>query len=236
VNLIDEDSVLSGQNRFYQLRGASSYTYRFYVYPLGFQEYDDTTINVMNSVVNGTFASDLLSLMTFWNFSTPSLVGTPTSVLLTSTDVAFRTSTGSTTTSEFTVTSTNSSITLKDIRLNQAGFVWVYALRKSAQFSSFSDLFVPSKGDFKYYLNRRLDDQNYVAMRYYDGSTTLQILFDGLNENEDYILHWFGQNDDPGAQNRTTLTYTTFVTTKSGMNQSSGLIITLMIVLISLIL
>jgi len=239
MNPTDEDNVLSGQNRVYQLRGVSTYTYRFYVYPLGFQEYDDTTINVMNSVVNGTFVDDLRSLMSTWNFSIPSIVGTPTSVLLTSTDVAFRSPSGSTTTTEFTVTSTNSSIALNNVRLNQAGFVWVYALRKSAQFSTFSDLFIPSKGDFKYYLNRRLDDQNYVAMRYYDGSTTLQILFDGLDENEDYILHWFGQNDDPGAQNRTTYTYTTFVSTKSDTNRLfgfTGLIMTFVIMIISLIL
>jgi len=213
MNPTDEDNVISSQNRIYQLRGSSSYTYNFYVYPMGFLEYDDTTINVVNSVVNSTFETDLVALMSTWNFSTPNLVGSPTSALLTSTDVEFWDA-SSATVSKFTVTSTNSSIMLADIRLNQPGFVWVYALRKATHFSSFANLFVPNKGDFKFYLNRRLDDQNYVAMRYYDGTNPLQILFDGLNVNDDYILHWFGQNDDPGAQNRTTYTYTTFVKTK----------------------
>ena len=95
-------------------------------------------------------------------------------------------------------------------------------------------MFVPNKGDFKFYLNRRLDDQNYVAMRYYDGTNPLQIQFDGLKVNDDYILHWFGQNDDPGAQNRTTYTYTTFVSTKGAERITSwfAVVIALIVLII----
>jgi len=222
------DNILSSQNRIIHMRGTNTYSYKFYVYPLSFLENDDVASNILNDVSAGNMSlrTDLNAFLSAWPFSIPVMTADPTaSTVTTTTDVEFMDDVNQVQ-NEFVISSTNISISLNDLRLNQPGFIWVYALRKNNYTSAFNDLFIPGKGDLKYYLNRRLLDQNYVALKYFDGTNPVDILFDGLDPSEDYILHWFGQNDDSGFNNRTTFTRSAFVSTKDSvlMNVSKVLL------------
>lgn len=219
------DTILSSQYRIAQqtTSGGAPYTYAFYIYPLAFSSYDDTKTTIQNDVLpsNSSLKNDMTTkLIATWVFLTkPNIVGDIAAQVISSSAVDF-VNAANIAISSFVVNSTNDTIGIWNLKLNQKGYIWVYALRKSSELTTFGDLFIPTKGEFKYYLNRRLSDRNYVAMRYYDDLSPVNIMFDGLNPNEDYVLYWFGQNDDAGYENMTSYMRSQYIRTQSSAERT----------------
>jgi len=209
------DPLFSSEYRLIEEENGGNYIYTFYIYPLAFLTADDTATTINADISSNALQTAITNFMSSWPYYVPTLVSI-TSGTVPNTDVYFVDTFGNEK-KTFDLEVKENNITVKNLKLNQNGYIWIYAFRKDPDTSGLDHIMVPNKNEFRYYINRRLLDENYIGLRYYDASigNPITIEFQGLKKDNDYFLFFFAQNEDSGDENLTSYVYSTHVRTSA---------------------